>query len=219
MTVRNNTRYKLIWGGLFAITMGYFEAALVEYLRELYYPAGFQFPLADVPSRILVIELFREVASILMLLSVAFLLGSSFIDKFAGFAYCFGVWDITYYIFLEVFEAWPSSLGTMDILFLIPPVWVGPVWAPVGVSIALIWAACSVWRRLDKGKPFRLTLVEWMLEITAGLIIIASFLVGAPAALKKELLPPFPWWLWSLGMLIGIVIFQRALLRSDRIGR
>ncbi len=219
MVVKHNLKYKLVWGGIFAITMGYFEAALVEYLRELYYPAGFQFPLVDIPTSILVIELFREVASIFMILSVSFLLGSSFIDKFAGFAYCFGIWDIAYYLFLEVFEAWPSSLATIDILFLIPPVWVGPVWAPVAVSIALIWAAWMVWRRLDLDLRVRLTGIEWTLEIIAGLMIISSFLSGAPAALKKELLPPFPWWLWTLGMVVGIVIFLRAVRRSGYIGR
>lgn len=208
---------KLIWGGIFAITMGYFEAALVEYLRELYYPEGFSFPLADFPPRLLLIELGREVASVLMLVSVGVLLGSSFIDRFAGFAYCFGLWDISYYLFLKIFENWPPSLATMDVLFLIPSVWIGPVWAPIGVSIALIWASYIIWRRLARGKSLRPTTVEWTLEILSGLIIIISFLWGAPAAIHKETLPYYPWWLWLFGMVLGAGIFLRTLHRSDKI--
>lgn len=207
-----------MWAGLFGITMGYFEAALVEYLRELYYPDGFAFPLRDFPIRLLVIEVGREAMSILMLLTVGMLTGRCFMDRFAGFIYIFGVWDLTYYLFLRLFEGWPPSIFTDDILFLIPLPWVGPVWAPCLVSIALIWAAWHLWRRLDQGLQIKPTRLEWIFEIAAGLIIIASFLVGTPAVMNKEMPPSFPWYIWLIGMVLGIVIFIRALRRIDRIG-
>ena len=208
---------KLIWAGLFGLAMGYFEAALVEYLRELYYPDGFSFPLQDIPLKFLLIELGREVASILMLVTVATLTGRCFIDRFAGFAYIFGIWDITYYLFLKLLEGWPPSLLTDDLLFLIPLPWIGPIWAPVLISVALIWAACNIWHKLDRGIVVRPTRWEWILESLAGLIIIASFLAGAQAALKKEVPTHFPWYIWLIGMILGIVIFQRRLQRAGKI--
>ncbi|MDP8240221.1 MAG: hypothetical protein P9X24_14120 [Candidatus Hatepunaea meridiana] len=205
---------KLIWAGIFGIAMGYFEAALVEYLRELYYPDGFAFPLKEIPMNLFFIELGREAASMLMLVSVSALLGCCFIDRFAGFAYIFGIWDITYYLFLKLFEGWPSSLFTVDLLFLIPFPWIGPVWAPVLVSVALIWAAWNIWRKLDQGMILRPTGWDWVLEIIAGLIIIASFLAGGSAVMNKQMPPPFPWFVWLIGMLLGIGIFVRALQRN-----
>ncbi len=206
-------RYKIFWAGLFAVTMGYFEAALVEYLRELYYPEGFDFPLKDIPVRIGVIEIGREAMSLLMMLAVAGLSGRLFIDRFATYCYLFGVWDITYYIFLKIFENWPPSLLTTDILFLIPAPWVGPVWAPVAVSIALIWAAVTIWRLLDSGIVLKPTPLEWTLEIAAGLIIIGSFLLPAPEAIKKEPIPPFAWHVWAVGLVLGLAVFYRGLKR------
>ena len=217
MNTKLNLKQKLLWAGIFGIAMGYFEAALVVYVRELFYPEGFTFPLKDIPARLLNIELGREVASILMLLAVARLLGSCFIDRFAGFGYMFGVWDITYYLFLKLFENWPSSFFTVDILFLIPVPWIGPVWAPVLVSVALIWSACVIWRKLENGIEIRPKCLEWWLEIIAGLTVIGSFLVGAPAALMKEPLPVFPWYLWLSGMALGIVTFIRTIQRSNKI--
>jgi len=213
-SIRLKTSRKLALVGLFGLTMGYFEAAIVEYLRMLYYPDGFAFPLADVPLRLLWIEVGREAASIAMLVVVGMLAGICFIDRFAGFMFGFGVWDITYYIFLKIFENWPPSLLTEDVLFLIPAVWVGPVWAPVGVSIALIWTAAIIWRRLDNDKHLNLTTTDWILEIGAGLLIIASFMLRAPDAIAKETLPTFPWWLWALGMALGLFVFARALRRN-----
>ncbi|MDP8228686.1 MAG: hypothetical protein P9M15_04470 [Candidatus Electryoneaceae bacterium] len=211
---RSNLHRKLFWGGLFALSMGYFEAALVEYLRELYYPDGFAFPLKDIPVRLISIELGREAASILMLASVGALMGTCFIDRFAGFMYGFGVWDITYYLFLYLFEGWPPSLLTDDLLFLIPAPWVGPVWAPMAVSVGLIWAAFIIWRRLDIGIVIKLTFWEWIGEIIAGMVIIGSFLAGSPAVLHKQPLPPFPWYIWMIGMLLGLGLFVRAIVRT-----
>jgi len=197
--------------------MGYFEAALVEYLRELYYPEGFAFPMKDIPMPFLLIEVGREIASIVMLVSVGALAGCCFIDRFEVFMYIFGVWDITFYAFLKLFENWPPSLFTWDLLFLLPLPWIGPVWAPVLVSVALIWAAISIWRRLEKGIIVKPTPWEWTGEIAAGLIIIGSFIAGALTVFNKEVPQTFPWYIWLTGMTIGILIFMRTLHRTDRI--
>ena len=216
-TTHLSMKYKIVWAGMFAICMGYFEAALVEYLRELYYPEGFSFPLKSLSLRLGIIEIGREAVSIGMLFSVACISSRIRIDRFATFCFCFGVWDISYYLFLKLFENWPHSLATTDILFLIPAPWVGPVWAPVAVSIALIWAAIHIWVRLDNGIIVKPKKYEWFLAVLSGLIIISSFLFSAPAALKQENLPEFPWYITVIGLILGIVIFMRALDRQDKI--
>ncbi|HID92616.1 MAG TPA: hypothetical protein EYP60_00840 [bacterium (Candidatus Stahlbacteria)] len=44
----------------FSIAMAFVEAAVVVYLRQLYYPGGFAFPLRQIPQNILTVELGRE---------------------------------------------------------------------------------------------------------------------------------------------------------------
>ncbi len=44
-------------------------------------------------------------------------------------------------MFLKLLLGWPESLFTWDILFLIPVPWVGPVLAPVLVSLTMIGVA------------------------------------------------------------------------------
>ena len=61
----------------FGLCMAYFEAAVVVYLRELIYPEGFSLPLRIIPGDILRVEIAREAASLLMIISVAALAGRS----------------------------------------------------------------------------------------------------------------------------------------------
>lgn len=127
----------------FAVAMGYMEAAVVVYLRELYYPAGFHIlteeSLGAVPPRILITEAGREFATILILVSLSLLLSKrDWVKRFGYFLFAFGIWDITYYVWLFVLIRWPESLLTNDVLFLIPQPWLGPVMAPILVSVAFI---------------------------------------------------------------------------------
>jgi len=109
----------IFWVTVFAVSMGFFESAIVIYLREMIYPDGFAFPLQPVERRLATTEILREAFSLLMLLSVGILTGKSTTTRFAYFLYSFAVWDIFYYIFLKILINWPESLMTMDILFLL----------------------------------------------------------------------------------------------------
>ena len=53
--------------------MGFLESAVVIYLRELYYPNGFDFPLNSMNGAIVTTELWRELATIIMLFSIGYL--------------------------------------------------------------------------------------------------------------------------------------------------
>ena len=123
--------------------MGFLEAAVVVYLREILYPGGFSFPLSPVPASLALTEIFREVATLVMLVSIGILAGRKFSTGFAWFIYSFAIWDIFYYIFLKAVLGWPESLMTWDVLFLIPTTWTGPVLTPVLVSLTMILFAGS----------------------------------------------------------------------------
>jgi hypothetical protein len=60
----------IFWLTVFAVSMGFFESAIVIYLREIIYPNGFAFPLQPVERRLATTEILREAFSLLMLLLV-----------------------------------------------------------------------------------------------------------------------------------------------------
>ncbi len=161
---------------LFGITMGLFEAAVVIYLRELFYPHGFSFPLHEISLDIALVEAFRELASLLMIISVSYLVGKRFTTCFAYFLFIFALWDIFYYIFLKVFIGWPESLLTWDILFLLPTNWVGPVISPVIVSLTMLVFASSIIYYSQKVDHIVLTTKEWLIFIAGAFIIFISFI-------------------------------------------
>ena len=141
---RANLIKKIIWITIFSIAMAFVEAAVVVYLRAIYYPEGFAFPLTPRTDTIIGVELLREFATILMLLSIAVLTGRRGWERFAYFLFCFGIWDIFYYIWLKLLLDWPSSIFEWDILFLIPLPWIGPVIAPVFLSMLMIIFGFSI---------------------------------------------------------------------------
>jgi hypothetical protein len=120
----SNFGRRILWLTLFAIAMAYLESAVVVYLRLIYYPEGFQFPLKAITNTNLWIEVGREAATMVMLVVVGFLAAVTGPGRFAVICYAFGVWDIFYYIWLWIFIDWPSSLLTWDLLFLIPLPWI-----------------------------------------------------------------------------------------------
>ena len=196
---------------LFAIAMGFLEAAVVVYLRLHFYPKGFAFPLVVIPEDILIVEILRELATIVMLVVVGWLTGRGFLSRFAYFAIAFGIWDIFYYVFLKLTVDWPASLLTDDILFLIPLPWVGPVLAPILVSVSLIAAGLVVLLRDFVGRPVHLTALRWTFIALGGILTLASFLENSIAAIQQQPLEPFSWLLFASGLLVGGLSFIAAL--------
>ena len=89
---------------------------------------------------LLKIQKTREVATIVMLLALAILVGESWLDKIVVFLWTFAFWDLFYYLSLYILIKWPPSLTTIDVLFLIPKPWIAPVWLPVVISSITIIA-------------------------------------------------------------------------------
>jgi len=155
---------QLLFSGVFAASFGFVEAIVVVYLRAATgLLPGYQGTLSDVirrsgefyqqsqaltqfPRSLLTLEVFREVATILMLLSVAFLTASKPRSRATIFLWTFAIWDIFYYAALWATVRWPLSLWDADVLFLIPVPWLSPVWFPLLVSFLSLLAvllACA----------------------------------------------------------------------------
>jgi hypothetical protein len=160
---------------LFAIAMAFLESAVVIYLRALYYPEGFAFPLKMMPPSIALTELLREAATMIMLVTIALLAGKTRMERLAFFLLGFGVWDIFFYVFLKVILGWPASLVTWDILFLLPTPWVGPVIAPVINSLTMIALAFCIISFTHQGKKAAFSGYEWILLIVGSLVILTAY--------------------------------------------
>jgi len=76
----------------------------------------------------------REAATIVMLVVIAFLAGTTWVERGVFFLWTFAFWDLFYYLSLYILIKWPPKLSSIDVLFLIPKPWIAPVWFPVGVS-------------------------------------------------------------------------------------
>jgi len=231
--------YTFIWVTLYAIAMAFLESAVVVYIREIFYPDGFSFPLKDIGNHLAATEFIREAATLLMLVAIGMLAGTTRNARFAWFIYSFAVWDIFYYVFLKALLNWPASLLEWDVLFLIPVTWVGPVIAPVICSLLMIILAlamlCIELRngRVQAGKTV------WSLLISGSLIVIISFTMDfvnfmhgyfswseilafrwmAEITKLSELYVPqhFNWWVFLAGIAVisaGIVLFIRNSVKK-----
>jgi hypothetical protein len=200
---------------VFATAFGFIEGAVVVYLRQISYPGGFHLPLVAIPHPLLVIEVMREAATLFVLLGVAWLASSEPRRRMAAFAFCFGIWDLVYYLTLAITLGWPASLLDWDVLFLIPAVWMGPVLAPVLIALGLVLGAVPLLRVPTARQPL-IRRRDWAIEILAGLLVVSSFLwAGAEAGAHG---PPgrFAWWLYGLGFALGILWFLRRWRDRER---
>jgi hypothetical protein len=132
---------KLSLLAVFGIAMAHLEGVVVVYLRKalgMLDSESNKESVEKISPRYLKIEMTREAATIIMLVVIAYLVGSTWLEKVIFFLWTFAFWDLFYYLSLYILIKWPSSLNTIDVLFLIPKPWIAPVWFPVGVSFLTI---------------------------------------------------------------------------------
>lgn len=221
-----------IWITIFSIAMAFLETSVVVYLRKLYYPDGFSFPMKMLDKDIAIVEIFREFATLVMLLGAGIMAGRSKIEKFGFFLYCFAVWDIFYYVFLKAVLNWPESLLTWDVLFLIPTTWVGPVIAPVIVSFVMIVFSFLITKFTNRDVKTIIAPLEWLLLAIGSIILIVGFVydyvrymlkffrfseifsIANTSKLMEKALgynpEAFPWMIFLLGLSLiisGVVLF------------
>ncbi len=201
----------------YALAMAYLESAVVVYLQQaLNGQVGAVFPLrpVDQTGLLIAIETGREAATIVMIAAVGILSGRTWPERLAWSAVVFGVWDISYYGWLHVFSGWPPSLGTADILFLLPVPWVGPVWSPMAVSAALIGVGLLAASALRHGR--RLALEPWHLlgGLGGGLLVILSYTLDAGRLINGGLPGPYPWPIFAMGMAAALIAAGDSLRRT-----
>ena len=191
---------------LYAAAMAWVESAVVFYLRtmidriEPHQPGPF--PLLHGFGWV---ELVREAATIVMLLTVSVLAGRNGRTRIGYFVIAFGVWDIFYYIFLKMMCGWPHSLLDWDILFLLPIPWWGPVLAPVLISLLMIFWGTLASQFESTPAPAFSNWRVWILNfagITLALyVFMADTLAAAPRGLEAicNVLPEkFKWSLFCV---------------------
>ena len=206
---------------VFSIAFGYIEAAVVDYLRQIFHPDGFTFPLEvfgidALSRRILLTEIGREAATIVLIFTGAWLSGHNRQQRFAYFMIIFAVWDIFYYVWLKVLLDWPASIMDWDILFLIPVTWASPVLYPVLISATLIVFAAVILYLSCRGQPLKVTPLDWFAFLASVIIIVVSFCISGLHSTEQDYASHFYLPLFAIGYLFGIAIFLKCLLRSKQ---
>src|SRR5210317_830123 len=98
---------------IFGIAMAHFEGVVVVYLRKaigILDARPNREVLEHVPKKYINIEMTREAATIVMLVSLAVLVGTDWLDMIIVFLWTFAFWDLFYYLSLYLLIKWPSSM-------------------------------------------------------------------------------------------------------------
>jgi hypothetical protein len=194
----------LIWLGVYALAMAQVEAAVVIYLREIYHGADplALFPLVPLTDSDLSMELIREVATVLMVASIALLQPQRGTRAFGAFIYVFGLWDIAYYVWLKLLLGWPTQWLEWDVLFLIPWPWLAPWLTPVLVSLLFVAAGARL-----LSAPARFTRLALSAVCAGAALVVTAFLMPALSSVADRnaggFRPgDFPWGVYVAGYLL-----------------
>jgi hypothetical protein len=184
--IKMHARWFIVFA--FAVAMAWMESATVYYLRTLvdrlepYQPNPL--PIRGILGQV---ELIREVATLLMLLTVGILAGRTWRARWGYAAIAFGIWDIFYYVFLRVMCGWPRSLFDWDVLFLLPLPWWGPVLAPVSIAILMIIWGTAVIESEPASEPLWTTVTRkvWVLNATGIALALYIFMADSLQQLPR----------------------------------
>ena len=204
---------------VFGIAFGYIEAAVVVYLRTIFHPSGFTFPLTEFGisplwKRLLTNRNRQRSCNVSSnLYQLPGCSAKNYQQRFAFFLTIFAVWDIFYYIWLKVLLDWPSSIMDWDILFLIPTAWAGPVLAPILVSLTLLIFAIIILYCCCCGRILKPTPTDWLVFIVAALVVVASFCIAGLHAAEADFQSHFHWPLFAAGLLSAVALFAKCLLK------
>lgn len=155
------------------------------------------------------LELSREIATMVIILTVALLAERrSLTRSFAAFVFVFGVWDLFYYAWLKILIGWPQRWLEWDVLFLIPSVWLGPWICPA--VIAMLFIMWGSWTLLSQRETMFTFTSSTMFVAGAGLGL-ATFMQPAIAngteTLSSYLPGAFWWWLFLPSYLLMAAAF------------
>ncbi|MDA8410102.1 MAG: hypothetical protein M0001_06885 [Treponema sp.] len=220
--------WHIVWVGLYAVAMAYLEAAVVVYLRRIY-GIGASILVAPVFDPLIsAVEGGRELATLVMLLTVGLLSGRDFRGRLGYFLFAFGVWDIFYYVWLRLLIGWPTSPLDVDLLFLLPLPWWGPVLAPCLIAGLMSLVGLGLVAPGGHGAEAKAGAIPWAALALGALAMLGAFMQDALLALLSMGGPrgvarpgPFDWPLFLAGFslaiagLAGAGWFRRSGLKTE----
>jgi hypothetical protein len=223
---------------LFGIVFGYVEAAAVTYVRVGYQPIHQRLHPDTAPDDLFplitldqwaheghpyvqqpLLEVAREVGTLLVVALVAAGGARDVRQWFAGFVLAFGVWDVFYYLWLAVLIGWPRSLLDWDLVFAFPVPWASPVLAPLLVAVTMVAAGVVFLWREASGRPVRPRPVHWAAVLGGGLVAVVAFWWDWRNTLEGGVPNTFNWPLFALGLGLGVVGYLHALVTSRSANR
>lgn len=216
---------KALWYvAAFAIAMAYLESAVVVYLRRIYNINDLMTSLPYFDLQIGSIEVGRELATLFMLLAVGWAVGEKLQSRLGFAVFAFGIWDIFYYIWLRVFIGWPASLFDLDLLFMIPLPWWGPVLSPVCIAVLMVVGGVRAVLLDDREMKVHFRPVEWVAMGSGILIILYAFmadalkLLPADVATLTQMKPSnFNWLVYLVGfVLVAYAVWQGTSPQNKR---
>lgn len=204
---------------IFSIAFAYIESAVVVYLRAIFHPDGFTFPLqafdlTPLGRRLLLTEIGREAATLVLIVTGAWLFGRNRHERAAYFLVIFAVWDLFYYVWLKVLLDWPASLMDWDVLFLMPMLWASAVLYPVLVSLLMFAFAVALLYRCTIARPVAVHRWDWLAWLLASVVIIVSFCLGGTHVTEPNYKEYFHWPIFAVGYAIAAAACLRCLARS-----
>jgi hypothetical protein len=204
---------------VFSIAFGYIEAAVVVYLRAIFYPDGFTFPLVEFGTgplwnRLVWTEVGREAATLVLILTGSYLFARARQQQVAYFLTIFAVWDIFYYVWLKVLLDWPATIMDWDILFLMPVPWASPVLAPVLVSLTMLVCALVILYRSSLAKPLEATPLDLLCLSLAAVAMVVSFCIAGLHITEPDFRLHFHWPLFAVGLAGAVALFLKCLVKS-----
>jgi hypothetical protein len=207
---------RLLVAIVFSIAFAYIESAVVVYLRAIFHPDGFTFPLQafDLTAqgrRLLLTEIGREAATLVLILTAARLFGANRREHAAYFLVIFAVWDIFYYVWLKVLVNWPATLLDWDVLFLIPIPWASPVLYPVLAALVIFAFGTAILYRNAQSRPVRVTRMAALGWTAAALLIIVSFCLAGVHMTEPDYADHFHPLLFMAGLVLGTGVCVQTL--------
>lgn len=199
---------RLAWVSVYALAMAFLESAVVVYLRGLLNVTNETVQFGSYYT----IEVWREAATLLMLIALGWLAGRKLGERIAYLSFAFGLWDIGYYLWLKVLINWPESFFSPDVLFLIPLRWMGPVLSPMLIAALMCAASVLALVGYERGRGPKFSWKGLLTLLAGGLLALyvfmseslASALAGRPD--WNNLYPgPFNWPVFILAFLLMTV--------------
>jgi hypothetical protein len=104
------------------------------------------------------------------------------------------------------------------VLFLIPVPWIGPVLAPVLVSVALVAGSILMWSLKERGVRLGFSRAVWAAAVTGGLLVLVSFTLDFASILREMTPTRFHWEVFVLGFGLAVAALARGVSRLEREG-